>query len=245
MIGFLLILTFVMILVFKYPASISDSGFDMHLIYISDFLKYVVNPVLVPWIIGLTLAILVLPMIALIYWGVKMIFWFRAKDGVFSLIGFILWVMIIAILAVILFNEGLSFAETAKSSTQKIFSQTSDTIYIKTGNRVSNLKIEKELKFRDNGYNIFINEDKKELYIRSYLKVYNSENENARVELSKRSSGHNEVDAMKKTEELIYNYNLTGDTLILDEYFTIPSGRKWSADKVGIKLYIPEGSVQF
>ena len=68
----------------------------MNLIYLSDFLNYVVNPVLVPWVIGLTLVILVIPMMALIYWGVKMIFWFRAKDGIFSLVGLVLWVMLIA-----------------------------------------------------------------------------------------------------------------------------------------------------
>jgi hypothetical protein len=36
---------------------------------------------------------------------------------------------------------------------------------------------------------------------------------------------------------------VNGDTLILDEYFTIPSGRKWSADNVGVNLYVPEGTV--
>ena len=121
LLGSLLSLSFIMLLVFKYPVSISNNSVDMNLIYLSDFLNYVVNPVLVPWVIGLTLAILIIPMLALIYWGVKMIFWFRAKDGVFSLVGLVLWVMLIATLAVILFNEGLSFAETARTSTQKIF----------------------------------------------------------------------------------------------------------------------------
>jgi hypothetical protein len=63
------------------------------------------------------------------------------------------------------------------------------------------------------------------------------------VELRKRSSGRNEIDAMKKTEDLQYNYSIHKDTLILDEYFKIPSGRKWAADNVGINLYLPEGSV--
>ncbi len=232
-----------MLLVFKYPVSISNNSVDMNLIYLSDFLNYVVNPVLVPWVIGLTLAILIIPMMALIYWGVKMIFWFRAKDGILSLVGLVLWVMLIAILAVILFNEGLSFAETAKTSTQKTLSHSPHNLYIKAGNRASELNIEKELNFREEGYNIMINNDRKELYIRPYLKVYNSENGNARVELRKRSSGRNEIDAMKKTEDLIYNYSISGDTLILDEYFTIPKGRKWAADNVGINLYLPAGSV--
>jgi len=243
LIGSLLILSFVMLLVFKYPASISSSSFDMNLIYLSDFLKFVVNPLLVPWIIALALVILVMPLAALIYWGVKMIFWFRAKDGIFSLVAFVLWIMLIAILAVILFNEGISFAETARTSAQKIFTTVPDTLYIRAGNRVSDLKFEKELNFREEGYNIMINDERKELYIRPYLKVYNSESAAASLELRKRSSGRNEIDAMKKTEDLTYNYSIIGDTLILDEYFAIPSGRKWSADNVGINIYLPVGSV--
>jgi hypothetical protein len=30
---------------------------------------------------------------------------------------------------------------------------------------------------------------------------------------------------------------------VLDEYLTIPPGRKWSADNVGINLYVQEGTV--
>ena len=239
----LTLIGFVMLLIFKYPVTISGSSFDMNLIYLSDFLNYVVNPLLVPWVIALALLILIIPMIAVIYWGVKMIFWFRAKDGVFSLVGLVLWVMLIATLAVILFNEGLSFAETARTSAQKVFSHSPRTLYIKAGNRASDLKVEKELNFREEGYNIMINNERKELYIRPYLKVYNSENNDTRVELRKRSSGRNEIDAMKKTEDLIYNYSISGDTLILDEYFTIPPGRKWAADNVGINLYLPAGTV--
>jgi len=64
-----------------------------------------------------------------------------------------------------------------------------------------------------------------------------------RIELKKRSSGKTTVEARRKTEELIYNYELVADTLFLDEYFTIPSGRKWSADNIGINLFVPEGTV--
>jgi phage shock protein PspC (stress-responsive transcriptional regulator) len=241
--GTLLILSVVLLLVFKYPASISTNSFDMNLIYLSDFLKYIVNPVLVPWIIALSLIIFIIPMMALIYWGVKMIFWFRAKDGVFSLVAFVLWIMLIATLAVIMFNEGISFAETARTSAQKIFSPVPDTLYIRAGNRISDLKFEKELNFRQDGYNIMINNDRKELYIRPYLKINKSDNNPPSLELRKRSSGRNEIEAMNKTADLLYNYNMKGDTLILDEYFTIPAGRKWSADNVGINVYLPAGSV--
>ena len=240
--GFLAILSFVMIFFFKYPGAFSTDMFDVNLIYFPDFLNYIVNPATAPWIVTLTLIALALPMLALIYWGVRMIFWFKAKDGVFNLVALVVWVMTIAALAMILFNEGISFAETAKSSSQNILSHSPDTLYIKAGNKVSDLKFDKELSLKEEGYNVFINEEKKELYIRPYLKVLSSDDV-ARVEVRKRSSGRSETDAMKKTEELLYNYRLNGDTLFLDEYFTIPSGRRWSADNVGINLYLPEGTI--
>ena len=241
--GSLVILSLIMLLVFKYPVSVSGSVIDMNLIYFSDFLKFIVNPVLVPWIIALGLIIIIIPVIALIYWGVKMIFWFRARDGIFSLVAFVVWVMLIATLAVILFNEGISFADTAKTSEQKTISPVPDTLYVRTGNRTSGLSFREELNFRDEGYNIMIGNEKNELYIRPYLKVFKSEGKNGYVELRKRSAGRNEVEAMKKTGDLIYNYSISRDTIVLDEYFTIPAGRKWSADNVGINIYIPEGSV--
>ncbi|MEI6048626.1 MAG: PspC domain-containing protein [Bacteroidota bacterium] len=241
--GFLTILSFVMVFVFKYPGTFSTDAFNMNMIYFPDFLNYIVTPSAAPWIIALTLIAIVLPMIALIYWGVKMIFWFRANDGVFSLVGFVLWLLTIAALSIILFNEGISFAETGKSSSQNIFTHSPDTLYIKADKKVSDLKFEKEISFKREAYTVFLNEEKKELYIRPHLSVSGSEKDVTRVEVRKRSSGRTKPDAQKRTEELLYNYRVNGDTLVLDEYFTIPSGRKWSADNVGINLYIPAGTV--
>jgi phage shock protein PspC (stress-responsive transcriptional regulator) len=241
--GFLFILSFVMVFVFNYPGMIVTDAFDVNLIYFSDLLNYIVTPSVTPWIIALTSIALVLPMLALIYWGVRMIFWFKANDGVYSLAALVLWVVTIAALAMILFSEGISFARTAKTSSQNVLSHSPDTLYIKTDNKIYDLKYDKELSLKENKYTVFINEDKKELYIRPCFKVNSSDDDIARVELRKRSSGRSEIEAMKKTGELLYNYSFNGDTLLLDEYFTIPSGRKWSADNVGINLYLPEGTI--
>ncbi|MCX6254175.1 MAG: PspC domain-containing protein, partial [Bacteroidia bacterium] len=232
--GFLFILSFVMVFVFKYPGAFSIDTSGVNLIYFPDFLNYIVTPAAAPWIIILTSVALILPMLALIYWGVKMIFWFKAKDGVFSLVGLVLWVMIIAALAIILFNEGISFAETARTSAETVLPHSPDTLYIMTDHKVTDLKFEKQVSLPHEEYTVFINEEKKELYIRPYLSVNSSDDKVTRVEVRKRSAGRSEIDAMKKTEGLQYNYSIKGDTLLIDEYFTSPAGRKWSADNVGI-----------
>ncbi len=241
--GFLSILTFIMVFVFKYPGAFSTDEFDISLIYFPDFLNYIVSPGIAPWIIVLTVIALMLPMLALIYWGVKMIFWFKARDGVVSLICLVIWVLCITTLAIMLFNEGISFAETARSSSEEIITQPPDTLYVMSYHKLSDRNIDKELSIKEEGYSVYINEEEKELYIRPYLNIRSSDGDDARIDIRKRSSGRSELDALRKTEGLLYDYRIKGDTLLLDEYFTITAERKWSADNVGINLYVPEGTI--
>ncbi len=239
--GFLSIFCYAM--VFLYPGIFSFDSQGISLINIPDFLNYVVNPSAVPWIMILATLSFVLPMLAFIYWGVKMIFWFNARDGVVSLIAFVVWVMAVSALAIIGFNEGVSFAQTAKSSTESVIVNKSDTLFIRSGNKIANLKYEKLISIPHDEYSVYMNDESRELYIRPFLDVDKSEDNKTHLEIRKRSAGRTEMDAMKKAEELRFNYNLSGDSLNIDEYFTLPAGRKWAADNVGIHLDVPVGTI--
>ena len=54
-----------------------------------------------PWILVLTILAIVLPLIGLIYWGVKMIFGFKSPKWRPGLVIFILWLVILVVLAVL------------------------------------------------------------------------------------------------------------------------------------------------
>jgi hypothetical protein len=181
-------------------------------------------------------------MIALTYWGVKMIFWFRARDGVVSLVALVVWVMSIAGLTIIAFNEGISFAQTANATTETTLPHSPDTLYVVADQKIAYLKFDKEVVLPHEEYSVYINDEKKELYIRPFLAIERSYDKSTSIELRKRSAGRTEMEAMKKTEGLLYNYSIKGDTLHLDEYFTSPAGRKWSADDIRISLNIPSGT---
>jgi hypothetical protein len=171
-----------------------------------------------------------------------MIFWFRAKDGIVSLAGLVIWVMCAAALSILLFNEGISFAETGKTVLEETFPKAPQNIYIKAGKKVADLRYDKEITFDDNDYRVFFNDDNKGLYISSGLRIYNSDNNPARLSIRKRSAGRSRLEAQRKAEELGFNYNIKGDTIFLDEYFSIPAGSKWSVDDVRAAIYIPEGT---
>jgi phage shock protein PspC (stress-responsive transcriptional regulator) len=243
--GFLTILTLLMVFVFKLPWAFSTDVFDKTVVYFPDFLAYIVNPAIAPWIIALTLAAIILPLLALIYWGVKMIFWFKAKDGIVSLIAFVIWVLAVAALAIILFNEGISFAESARTTSQTILLNPPDTLYVISDNKVADLKFNKKFAVPDDEYTVFLVDSTERIFISPEMKLNISGKNLSKVEILKRSSGKTKNEAARKSESLIYNFKISNDTLYLDEYFTIPSGRKWTADFLAINLFIPEKTVLY
>jgi phage shock protein PspC (stress-responsive transcriptional regulator) len=243
--GFLTVVSLLMVFVFKIPSAFSNDAFDSTLIWFPDFLDYIVNPAMAPWIIALSLLVVILPMLALIYWGVKMIFWFKAKDGIVSLVGFLVWVASATALTIILFNEGISFRESARTSSQEVLTQPHDTIFIMSGQKVSDLKYDKQFSVPDDEYSVFMDDETKKIYICPDLRFRIIDDEDAKIEIRKRSSGRTRTDAARKSESLGYNYRISNDTLYLDEYFTLPAKAKWSADFVTINLFLPENTVLY
>jgi phage shock protein PspC (stress-responsive transcriptional regulator) len=243
--GFLTILSFVIAFVFKYPGAFSHHGVDFNINYLPDILNYIFTPAATPWIIALTTMVVVMPMIAFIYWGVRMIFWLKVNDGALNLIALILWVMAIATLSIILFNEGVSFAERSSTTSRNILPYSADTLFVITGNKIGDLEYDKEFSLDDDDYSVFLVDYSKNIYIRPKLRVDVSDDNIAAIEVRKRSSGRTRKAATEKSESLIYNYRIENDTLYLDEYFRIPSGSKWTADFVTVSLLLPENTILY
>jgi len=245
LIGFLTILSFVMVFLFKFPGVFSHDGINVHLSYYTDFLSYIVSPSSAPWIIALSMIAVFLPMLALIYWGVKMIFWFKAKDGIFSLTGLVLWVLSLAALAMILFNEGISFAETGKTSSLNILTNTPDTLFIITDHKASDLKYDKEFSLPDEDYALYMSDSTRQLYMPARLRLNIAEQNQVKLEIQKSSAGRTRTEAVKKAESIIYNSRISNDTIFLDDFFTMPAGSKWRADFLTVSLFVPENTVLY
>ena len=171
-----------------------------------------------------------------------MIFWFKSSDGIVSIVALIIWVVSVAALSILLFNEGISFSETAKSVSEVVLEKAPSDLYIITENKLADLHYDKEISFHEEDYNVYFIDDNKGLYIGSGLNINTSEDNMVKITVRKRSAGRSRIDATRKAEGLLYNYRISGDTIFLDEYFTVPEGTKWSFDDVRVTLDIPEGT---
>ncbi len=195
--GFLAIIAFVMVIFLKFPASFTADNIGLNVFCLNDFVNLIVDPSVTPWILVLAFLIIAMPMLALIYWGVKSIFWFRARDGIFSLAGFLIWIAAIAVLAMILFNEGVSFSQTGKS-VRDLTRQAPDTLHVLSGRKISDLRSSNYLSLPGEDLNIYFDDDYKELDISPDFDIWQSEDKNARLEIRKRSTGRTRSAAIDK-----------------------------------------------
>ncbi len=244
--GFLALTAFVMVFIFKYPGAFSTDITGINISYFPDLLNYLFVPSMVPWVKALIIIVVSIPLLAIIYGGIRLIFWFRVRDGFVWLGGFVIWAVSAAALSIILFNEGIGFAETGKISTKEYFKSVPDTLFIRSGLKIQDIKIDKEITIPGEESDVFyISDEKKEIYFRTRLNIQESEDKTASYEIRRRSSGRSTLDAKRKCERLIYNTIVKGKSLYLDEFFTIPAGTKWSFDFVSVMVNVPRGTIVY
>lgn len=240
--GFTALLAFILILFVKNPGFL-PAEIHANFFYLPDFLDFVVNPTLTTWICILLSLVVVLPLLAIIYWGIKMIFWFRSRDGVMSLIALVIWVMSLTALVIILAGQGLSFSERGRVTSNYVIEKAPATLNIVADKKISDLKYNRELNIPDDTYSIYANTETSSLSIKANLQFAVSDDKSARIEVLKVSAGSGRIEANRRAESLPYNFRFSNDTLYIDEYFTIPKDHKWSGDEIYTTLYLPEGSV--
>ena len=241
--GFTSLFSFIIIFVFNYPGAFSIDTGDFNLAYLPDFLNYIVTPSMVPLMTALIVLVVAIPLLAMVYGGIRLIFWFRASDGYVWLVGLIVWVLCIAALAIISFNEGISYAERGETSSLEYIGPAPDILYIMAGDKISDLNADKEIAVTDDYYRIYIDDKKNLVYIRPRLDIYPADNNSTSIEIERESSGTSRLDAESNARRLEYDFTISGDTVFLDEFFMIPQDSKWSFDMISIDMYIPEGTI--
>jgi phage shock protein PspC (stress-responsive transcriptional regulator) len=243
--GFTSLLSFIMIFFFKYPGFLPLNNSISNIFYLPDFLNYFLTPSLTPWVIVLISVTVVLPLLAIIYWGIKMIFQFRAKDGILSLVFLLLWIASLVMLSMIFFSQGLSFAENGRALENVTIPNPSDTLYLKVDNKMSSLQFDREISIPGENYLLGMNKTTNELFIQPEIKIEKSEDGMAYIKIIKYSRGRTRGEALQKAENLVYNYRISNDTVYFDEYFKVPSGNKYSGAGISIYIMLPEGKIVY
>jgi len=187
-----------------------------------------------------------IPLLALIYGGIKLVFRFKARDKVIGLIAFVLWLLSVICLFTISAFEGINFTEDAR--VKNIFQITglpSDTLYLKI-NEFSKKPVESDKFYIEiENVGIYLDKSTNEVFGKPEFDIRKGDSEIIELEVQKRSNGSTYRSAVENAKNLIYNWEQKDSLLIFDSYYRLPGGEQWRIPHVKLKLNLPVGKVVY
>lgn len=122
---------------------------------------------------------------------------------------------------------------------EEIFLQPNDTLYVKMS---YNDFFTKNVRNRESGKYTHDEKNNEIIYSNNVrLHLMKSETENAHIQIERTANGKSHADAKSYAEKINYNFEIQGNRINLDNYFTTDFKNKFRDQEVDIYLYLPEG----
>lgn len=191
-------------------------------------------------VVALTLLFLI-PVIAMIYGLIKLIFAIKTHNKGLTIGATSLWFIALIMTIGILALETGNYSDSGSSKSKSTLSMTSDTLFI-TVNANQKKEFEEDLAFNfdmDNKW--YFTENLDRIYGLVDFDIVKAEDDRVRLEIEKRSKGKNWDEADRNAANLQYHFNTKGKKLILDPYFFIEGKEKWRFPRVDLTLEVPVG----
>lgn len=193
-----------------------------------------------------------IPVMMLIYAGVKLLFRIRYNNRWLNLGLGILWTIGIVIGFYVTMSTVKQFNESSRLKETYTLHSTGDTLVIKMTPGTLNVKdmkfdnnddIENYLSNNHGGY--FFGESNRHLSVIGYadLNVSESSSDSIEMTITRISRGNSKKEANENAKSIEYSYHQDKNVLIFDEIFSVMEGSKFRAQEVDIKIKLPKGKV--
>lgn len=213
-------------------------------IHVPDFLNYFVDPGTVTFGMILAGIIIGLPLLAILYFGTKMVFRYKSNNTaiILSMIG--IWFVSLIILLAISGSQIKHYKDRSSiTNSQAISCDSCQTLYLKVAeNKYDNYAdldwdIENFKVYMVDGEEVFVGEPK--------LDVVRSSTNEFVINVKYVSRGKSREEAKENCQEIEYRYNQTDSTVVFDPYFFLEEGQKWRKQEVLITVKVPNGKAIF
>jgi len=237
--GFVLLFAFAMVLFF-HDAPFLASAMQPEMTNIHTLLSIVLNSNTIWPVLLLTALVILIPLTALTYLGIKMIFNIKERLKVLAIVLTVIWFAAVCCLGVFLSLQ-LSVYSNSERIEKKISLEAPPRIlWIAPLRKSSDINYD-ETASVDN-FTFYRNSSDGHLYATADLNIYGSDTTSGWISVEKRSSSNSDAEAWKNARAIDYGWKFSGDTLYLDEFFSVPAGKHWNGSLVDIDLGLPEGT---
>ncbi len=225
--------------VFFSDSPISPLSWANTIITPSGILELISSPIDVRFILISISIVVSIPLLAIIYGGLKLIFRFESKNKATGIIMFIAWFF--AFFSVIFLTLKTARNFKTNETVNKVYNidnKLDDTLVLKIDDRYDK-NIYSEIQLGD----IRVNEDVSGIYMigRVRMQVVKSINDNIEMTIKKHSHGRTTNDAVENSKKIIYDWQQQDSVISFASYFKLSDGEKWRNQETKILLKIPIG----
>lgn len=194
-----------------------------------------------PTLLILTFAIVIgIPILAIMYTGIKILFRFKSNDKMVGLGAFVLWFLCTLYLSSIIMIEARSYSTGAENELEaEINIAPGDTLYIEMDSQVLTSIKKDHLYFETDEFGIYFSGNEGKIHGKTILDIRRTNGNNPKLYLEKSARGIDSREANRNLELLSFNYKVEDNKLILPPVYTIEDENQWRAQYVEVDLEVP------
>ncbi len=210
------------------------------LAFIPELVSFVVSPAALTIVLIALFFFIAIPLIAIIYGGLKLIFGFRSNDRAVGLITFLIWILSLGTLVTLAAFEGSKFTTRTPVETVTEISSPDKTIYLRT-KAVDYPELTSLISIDDAKYRVYYHKEDNKIYGVPRLNIRKGKSEQVEFEVRKQAFGQNRKTSRLSSADIEYLWTQEGNVIYLPSYFDSGSEGKWRFPEVKLYLYVPEG----
>lgn len=237
--GFLLLFTFGLLIFFN-NAPFLTSVMEPEMLNTHTLLSIVLNSNMVWPVLILAALVVLIPMAALTWLGIKMIFNIRERFRIPAIVIFVVWVASLCALGVFLGLQLSVYSNREFVETRVSLEPAPEVLWIASGATADVITYDEKASV-DN-FIFYLDNRNERIHATPELNIYGSDNGTGFISVERRACSNSEREARAHARTIDFNWRLSGDTLYLDEYFSLPAGSRWNGSLVDIDISLPEGT---
>jgi hypothetical protein len=239
LVGFTLLFTFT-ILIFFNNAPFLTSVMEPEMTNIHTLLSIALNSNMVWPVLILAALVILIPLAALTWLGIKLIFRISESSRVLNIIAFVVWIASLCALGVFLSLQLSVYSNREFVEKRVNLDPVPKTIWIASGATLDEITYDETASV--DHFTFYLDKQNDRLHGTPELNIYGSENGSGFISVDKRACSNSDSEARANAREIEYSWRFSGDTLYLDEFFSLPSGSRWNGSLVDIDVSLPEGT---
>ena len=239
LVGFTLLFTFT-ILIFFNNAPFLTSVMEPEMTNIHTLLSIALNSNMVWPVLILAALVILIPLAALTWLGIKLIFRISESSRVLNIIAFVVWIASLCALGVFLSLQLSVYSNREFVEKRVNLDPVPKTIWIASGATLDEITYDETASV--DHFTFYLDRQNDRLHGTPELNIYGSENGSGFISVDKRACSNSDSEARANAREIEYSWRFSGDTLYLDEFFSLQSGSRWNGSLVDIDVSLPEGT---